>query len=108
MMRSRHLPRVARVVRSPSPRLRTFLSTLWLKNSVVVGFKVVIESIFVTWLTNVLLEADFNAVRIDSMISMAERDLGLNVEMIKRLLVRHTAPRAEFRSDGELVTFQGD
>jgi len=88
--------------------MRTFLSSLWLNNSVVVGFKVVIESIFVTWLTNVLLDENFNAVRIDSMISMAEHDLGLNVETIKRLLVRHTSSRAEFRSDGELVTLRDD
>lgn len=61
---------------------------------------------FVMWLTARLNEAEFQALSLVDVIANAQVQLGLNIETIKRLLVKHTGARAEFCSDGVLVTLK--
>ncbi len=73
-----------------------------------VGFGVAIEMIFVTWLTTALLDADFNAISLNEVTVKAGYDLGLNEETILRLLIKHTARGARFKSHSGLLTFRED
>ncbi len=75
-------------------------------NGAAVGFKIAIEGIFIAWLTTALLEAAYNCLTLRGVIKKAEYDLGLNMEAITRLIIRHTGPHGEFQSDGELITFR--
>ncbi len=77
-------------------------------NSAGVGFKIAIEGIFIAWLTTALLEADYNCLTLHGVITECGYDLGLNVETIRRLLIKHTAPGAEFNSKDGLVTFRDE
>jgi hypothetical protein len=107
--RSRHLrrsPRVVKVLPWLSPRLRSLSSSLSLKSSVGAFFGMVVESLFVTWLTNILLVEDFNMISLALVISRSKNELGLDEERTKRLIIKRTTARAEFRSDGQFLTLR--
>jgi hypothetical protein len=61
---------------------------------------------FVTWLTKLILTADFQALGLARVIDGAENELGLPREMIVRLLVIVTSTRSKFCSDGVIVTLR--
>lgn len=106
LMRSRTVPRIAKRVLLGSEWVHIQNSKIRMKNTGAIGFNSLIEIIFLTWLTAALVEAEFNAVRISTVIAGAELELGLNVEVIKRLLIKHTGTRSAFRSDGDIVTLR--
>jgi hypothetical protein len=61
---------------------------------------------FVTWMSARLCEAEFGVLTLREVISDAEKDLELNSEAIKRLLIKHTSANAEFCSDGQFITLR--
>jgi hypothetical protein len=77
-------------------------------NKTPIGFKDAIEALFIAWLTNELLAAAYNALTLGEVRKKAEYDLGLSVEALLRLLIKHTAAGALFYSDGDIVTFRED
>jgi len=106
LMRSRTIPRIAKNVLLGSEWVHIQNSKIRMRNTGAVGFGPLIEIIFLTWLTAALIEAEFNAVRITTIVSSAELELGLTGELIRRLLIKHTGTRSAFRSDGEIVTLR--
>lgn len=98
-----------RVQQGKTSRVQSFFSSSrWRSLSSRIGysFSKATDIYFVTWMTARLNEAEFNALTLIEVISDAQSDLGLNIETIKRLLIKHTGPNAEFCSDGVLLTLR--
>lgn len=96
-----------RVQRGKTSRVQSWLlSSSWrsLSSRIGLSFNMATAHYFGTWLTMRLVEAEFGALTIIEVISDAQKDLGLNVETIKRLIVKHTSLHGDFCSDGVLIT----
>jgi len=89
------------------PRSRSLLLWLLERSSGAVGYGMAKESHFVTWLTRELQTAAFGALEVYQVVENAQRDLGLERELVLRMLAKRTAAGGEFRSDGHLVTLRG-
>jgi hypothetical protein len=85
-----------------------FSSSRWRSLSSRIGysFSMATDHYFVSWLTVNLHDAEFEALTLLEVIANAQKDLGLNIETIKRLLIKHTSASAEFCSDGVLLTLR--
>jgi hypothetical protein len=51
--------------------------------------------------------ADYGALEVKNVIDEAGADLRVSDDEVKRQLLKHTRVDAEFRSDGDIVTFRG-
>jgi len=98
-----------RVQRGKTSRVQSWLSSSsWrsLSSRIGLSFSMATDHYFVMWLTARLQEAEFQALTLVDVIAHAQLDLGLSIETIKRLLIKHTSARAEFCSDGVLLTLR--
>lgn len=98
-----------RVQRGKTSRMQSWLSSSsWrsLSSRIGLSFSMATDHYFVMWLTARLNEAEFQALTVIEAISIAQLELGLNLETIKRLLIKHTSAHAEFCSDGVLLTLR--
>jgi len=75
-------------------------------NETPIGFGVAIEAIFISWLTVAIFEADYRCLTVHEVIDKGVYDLGLNVETIRRLIIKYSAPGAVFICLDGLVTFR--
>ena len=85
-----------------------YLSPLWrsLSSRIGLSFNMATDHYFVTWMSAHLHESEFEALSLVQAISDAQQDLGLNIETIKRLLIKHTSAAGEFCLDGVLLTLR--
>lgn len=61
---------------------------------------------FTMWLTSQLELAEFEALSLAAVADLARVDLGLELEAVKRYLLRLSGPTGEFCLSGGLVTFR--
>ena len=107
--RSRALPRLQakpRTATSEQQSSRSFYSWQSQKLLDICSFNAGAESTFVIWLTERLGSEEFGAVTVGWLLSNAAFELDVSIETIKRYLAKHTADRAEFHSDGKIVTLR--
>jgi len=98
-----------RVQRGKTSRAQSwFSSSSWrsLSSRIGLSFNMATDYYFVTWMSARLREAEFGVLTLREAISDVEKDLGLNSEVIKRLLIKHTSLGAEFCSDGQFITLR--
>jgi len=91
-------------------RIRSFRSSyLWGRvRWLLIGYRsMASESEFVLWLRRNLEVAEFGALTLGEVKSGARLELELDDDHLLRYLLRHTSPGAEFRSDGDVITFRG-
>jgi hypothetical protein len=95
-----------RMARRHMPRRRSFAIWFVERAAGVVGFGLVRDIAFCTWLKRSLELADFQCLTVHEVINGAMADLKLDQDTVIRFLVRHTSAREEFRSDGQIVTMR--
>jgi hypothetical protein len=104
--RSRHLPRAVTVTASRLLRSQSLWSWLLLKSLGAVGWHMVKESLFETWLTQALSSAEYNALEVDLVLKSAVEELRLDLQTAKRILVTVTARGGKFKSVDGLITIR--
>jgi hypothetical protein len=77
-----------------------------LKCSDVVLFNQHSESYWVDWLADAITHAEFGCVSVGWVIQNGAFELDISIDTVKRYLVKHTADRAEFASDGKVITIR--
>jgi hypothetical protein len=77
-----------------------------LKSLDIVSFNLGAEEYFVRWLCAKLDGEEFGAVTVGWVLSNAAFELNVSTETVKRYLMKHTADRAEFKSDGKVVVLR--
>lgn len=95
-----------RMARRHLPRRRSLAIWLIERAAGVVGFQPVQEMAFRIWLKRALELADFQCLTVHEVITGATDDLKFDHETVIRFLVKHTSAKAEFRSDGQIVTMR--
>lgn len=100
-------PRRARRKKTPQPQLSSSCAS-WrgLKSLDICSFNQGAELYFVGWLTEKIETADYNAVSLGWVISNAAFELDISTETAKRYIIKHTADKAEFYSDGKVITLR--
>jgi hypothetical protein len=100
------LPRAGRVSSLHLPRSRSLCSWLLERSPGIVGFGRVVERVFEAWLKDRLSWADFGAVSICEVVECAGVELGLERDVVIRLLVGGTSAGRKFKSDGVIITLR--
>lgn len=97
-------PPTVRVSRLSLPRSRSL--SLWLleRRSGAVSSFAGRESLFESWLLDVLQSEDFCAISVSALLARAETDLQIERAEALRLLARVTGLGGKFRSEGGIVT----
>jgi hypothetical protein len=79
-----------------------------LKATDLVAFNTKAEEFFVHWLGEKIRSTGYKGVELGWIFPNAAFELHVSIETAKRYLAKHTADRAEFHSDGKIVTFRED
>jgi len=106
LLQSPRSPRAEVVRASRLLQSQSFVSWFLSKNSGVFGFGMVRVSLFETWLSARLESCAFNALSLSSVVSESVGELHLDLDEIKRLLIKATRQGGVFQSDGEIITFR--
>jgi hypothetical protein len=78
-----------------------------LKVTDLVGFNMKAESAFVYWLSEAIAATGGEGIPPVAVVQNAAFELGISIETAKRYLLKYTAIRAPFHSDGKRVTLKG-
>jgi hypothetical protein len=94
-------PKISRSQSSRSSRL--WASVRWF----LIGYQeTVSESEFVLWLAREIEGADFGALTLREARDAALKDLRIDDQTLIRWMIKHTAPGARFKSDGDVITLR--
>lgn len=93
--------------RSSGRRLSFFVSSLLLRSWGEVSYFGVGVLAFGTWLETRIANAEYKALGLGEVVTLARSELKLEREAAIRLLARVTRAGERFVSDGQIVTFRG-
>jgi hypothetical protein len=101
--RKRRLPRPEQLI----SKRRSFEENA-LKVADVCAFNIQAETAFVYWLSEKLAGSKGEGKPPAWVVQNAAYELDISLDTAKRYLIKHTADRAEFHSDGRRVTLKGE